>query len=658
MILARKVTHRNVIRIFDLGEANGIKFITMEFIEGRNLKSVMKQKGRLPADQVVEIMQQVCLALQAAHAEAIVHRDLKPQNIMIDGQGRAFVMDFGIAHSLELGGMTQTGALIGTPEYRCPEPVRGEHVDERSDLFTMGIIFQELLTGQLPYQAETAMASMFKRTKERAPSIRQLDSSVPQQIADIVGRCLEIDPKNRFQSAQELFDALEAWKSGAAACIKIRSRRWIRRAGLLPWRWVAAALLILSIGIASYTVRGRFAVGPATAAAHAPVTVMIADFTNHTGDPIFDGTLEPMLKLALEGAGFVSAYDRTQLRNLGVPAFAGRFDEQAAANIAVSQGLGVVVSGSLERQGAGYSLTLKATRAVTGDTITNSQDTAANKDQVLFAVTKIATAVRKALGDATSESDQRFAMETLSATLLEAVHEYAVAMQALSAGKYDEARQSFSKAADLDPNFGLADAGLAITARNVGDYQDAEKNIREAIKHIDHMTERERYRTRGMFYFVTGDNQKCVEEYGALIARYSSDVAAHNNLGVCYSYLRNMPKAIEEMQRAIEILPKRAPYRFNLALYHAYACDFQKSEQEARAAQPLNPSFERGYLTLAYAQLGEGQVSQAAETYQKLEKISATGASIARLPGLPTWPPTKAAMRTPRGFSNSRRMTL
>src|SRR5579863_2872885 len=175
LILARKITHRNVIRIFDLGEASGVKFITMEFIEGHDLKSELTKEKKLAPERAVEVMQQVCLALEAAHSEGVVHRDLKPQNIMLDNKGRASVMDFGIARSLEFGGMTQTGSLIGTPEYMSPEQVRGAHVDARSDIFTFGIIFQEILTGTPPYQAETAMASMFKRTTERAVSVHQLN---------------------------------------------------------------------------------------------------------------------------------------------------------------------------------------------------------------------------------------------------------------------------------------------------------------------------------------------------------------------------------------------------------------------------------------------------------------------------------------------------
>src|ERR1700689_2147187 len=174
LILAREVTHRNVIRIFDLGQARGIKFITMEFVEGRDLRTVIRDKGKLSPDETVTIIAQVCRALEAAHAAGVVHRDLKPQNIMLDAKDRVYVMDFGIAHSLETPGMTQTGALMGTPEYMSPEQAKGMKVDARSDLFALGIIFYEALTGISPFKAETAMAMMFQRTQEKAIPLVQL----------------------------------------------------------------------------------------------------------------------------------------------------------------------------------------------------------------------------------------------------------------------------------------------------------------------------------------------------------------------------------------------------------------------------------------------------------------------------------------------------
>lgn len=618
LILARKVTHRNVIRIFDLGEADGVKFITMEFIEGRDLKSLLTESGKLPADQSVNIIQQVCLALDAVHMEGVVHRDLKPQNIMIDRQGRALVMDFGIARSLESAGMTQTGALVGTPEYMSPEQVRGEHVDARSDLFTLGIILQEILTGKHPYQADTAMASMFMRTKERATPVRQLDPSVPIYLGEIVAKCLEIDPNARFQSAREMSDALEAWRSGAAAPVRLRSLRWMRQT-VRRWRWIAAGLSLVLLGVAAFLFRSRFVLKPATA--HAPVTVMIADFNNHTGDPVFAGTLESTLKLALEGASFISAYDRTRLRELGLPP-ATSLDESKAEAIAANQGLNVVLSGSLDRQGGAYQLALRAIQTVTGKTVTTTEATASSKDQVMFAVAKLGTAVRKALGDATSESDQRLSMETITAASLEAVHEYAVALDDLSSGKNEEAEKHFSQAIDLDPNFGLAYAGMASAAHNLGQQQNAEKSIKQAITHIDRMTERERFRTRGYLYLLTGESQKCMDEYGTLLTRYPSDTGAYNNMAYCSTRLRNMTTALQEVRQAVAILPKRATYRVNLALYSAYGGDFQTAVKAAAETQQLNPNYVFGYLAEAFADLGQDQLDQAGEAYQKIAKLN------------------------------------
>ena len=290
------------------------------------------------------------------------------------------------------------------------------------------------------------------RTKERAIPPAEIERTVPKGANNIVTKCLEIERERRYQSVSEILTDLEAFDpSKKVAAVRLKSR--LRRVSRYR-NWAAGCLGIVVAVLAGFVLRTRFV--PKPAAEHPPMTVLVADFSNHTGDPLFDGTLEPVIKIALEGAGFITAYDRTQSRSLGLQAISGRLDEQAARQIAVGQGLGVVVTGSLDRQGSGYTLSIKATQAVTGNTIKIAEDTASNKDQVLFATTKLAATVRKALGDDTSDSALRFAMETLTATSLEAVHEYATAMDALSNAKYEDALGSFSKALDLDQNFGLA----------------------------------------------------------------------------------------------------------------------------------------------------------------------------------------------------------
>ena len=149
--LSHQVTHKNVIRIYDLGEGEGVKFITMEYIEGKDLRSLIREKTRFTPEEAVSVIQQVCQALDAAHSVGVIHRDLKPQNIMQDRSGRILVMDFGLARTLEGDGMTQTGALVGTMEYMSPEQALGQELDQRSDIFALGLIFTEYLkTVDLP----------------------------------------------------------------------------------------------------------------------------------------------------------------------------------------------------------------------------------------------------------------------------------------------------------------------------------------------------------------------------------------------------------------------------------------------------------------------------------------------------------------------------
>jgi tetratricopeptide (TPR) repeat protein/predicted Ser/Thr protein kinase len=631
LILARQVTHRNVIRIFDLGEAGGVKFITMEFVEGHDLKTVLASEGKLPPDRAVEIIQQVCLALEAAHSEGVVHRDLKPQNIMLDQQGRALVMDFGIARSLEFGGMTQTGALIGTPEYMSPEQVRGEHVDARSDLFTLGVIFQEILTGALPFQAETAMASMFKRTKERSVPVHQLDPAVPQYLSDIVAKCLEIEPQDRFQSAREICDALEAWKSGTAAPIRVGSLRWVRRAlrnrSAFGFAAAGAALaVLLMVAVVAFRMYNSRKPAP-----HAPVSVLVADFTNRTGDPIFDGTLEPMFNVALEGASFINAYNRGTARKLAdkLPNSTGKLDAQAARLVAVNLGVSAIVAGSLSSRGNGYRLSVEAIDAVTGKTLASADASAANKDAVLLDIPKLAAPIRKALGDTTPESVQVAAEQgSFTTSNLEAVHQYGIAMDQLFAGDMEQALRSFSNAVKLDPDFARAYAGMAAVYGNLGKTQDAEKDVKLAMEHVDRMTERERYRVRGFYYYTTGNWQQCVQEYDDLIKRFPADNVGQANLSSCYLYLRKIPEAVAAAQRAVDIAPKGALLRVGLSQYSSYDGHFAAGEREARTALELNPSYP-AYLALVEAQLGLGQMHQATETYHKLEKVNAMGASAA-----------------------------
>lgn len=640
IILARQIAHRNVIRIYDLGIASELMYVSMEYIEGRDLAGLMAG-ARLPIDETVRIMREVFLGLDAAHAEGIVHRDLKPQNILVSVHGKASVMDFGLARSLEAPGMTRAGVLVGTPYYMSPEQAEGKPADARSDIFAAGIIFYEMLTGVIPFHADTILASLLKRTREAPREPRELEPNISPQLSRIVTKCLASDPAQRYQSAVEIVTELDAAGGSTQTAPAVvaapeagappQEAQIVRRPTTSPSkkRAVRAAAAVLLVILAGLVFWSRRPAAPAVSAK--PVTVLVADFANTTEESLFDGTLEPMFNFAMEEAGFVNIYNRTQARKLAgqLGYSTEKLDESSARLIAVREGVNVVVSGTLGRGGSGYEVSAKAVDAVSGQTITTAKVTAGGKEAVLALMPTLAAPIRRGLGDATAESAKVSAGETFTAGSLEAAHEYAIGQDRMQNGEFDQARQAFTKAIGLDPNFGRAYASIAVASLNLGARQDGEKYFKLAMANLDRMTDRERFRTRGAYYIMMGDQQKCIDEYKSLVARFPSDTAGHNNLALCYTQMRMMPQAIEEVRRAVELLPRHAMFRNNLALFSAYAGEFGVAEENAKAAQKLNASYAKSYIALAFAQLGQGHTAQAAATYEKLGQAGGRQASLA-----------------------------
>jgi eukaryotic-like serine/threonine-protein kinase len=639
LLLARQVTHKNVVRIHDLGEIDGIKYITMSYIEGEDLASLLKREGQLTVPRALRILRQVVSGLVAAHEAGVVHRDLKPPNIMIEGD-QAIIMDFGIARSSSptsevTASSTTTGAtgahrtgrhtpqstmagtIVGTIAYMAPEQARGDAVDQRADIYAMGLIATDMLVG--PRRRPQQTLQDLRRDSDDPPTpLRLIEPSVPEALEAVVLRCLQRHPARRYQTTAELLSALNRLDDQGKKLPAIRR---------LTRRMVAAtALLGLTLLGATFYVTRILTTPPVQPD---PVSVVIADLDNQTGDPAFNRTLEPMLRRALEGAGFISAYDRNGIaRILGVQP-PERLDEMAAREMAVKEAVGVVLSGSVARDGDGYAIAIKATRTVTGEVLADATTEVDTKEEVVEAATQLMTTVRTALGDEASESAQMFAMASLSATSLDVVQHYAAAQEASSNNRFDEARENLLKAVEVDPKFGVGYQLLAVQSRNLGQLQEADKYINEALKYLDGMTERERYSTRGFYYRLTGDYPQCVKEYGELIARYAADVTGHNQRALCLTQLRDLKGAVDEMRQIVELLPNRSIFRDNLAWYASYASDFPTGEQEARAAQSLAAGDLYATHALAFAQLGQGQRSDAMETYQKLGMINAQGASMA-----------------------------
>jgi tetratricopeptide (TPR) repeat protein len=447
------------------------------------------------------------------------------------------------------------------------------------------------------------------------PSARSIDPKIPEPLDKIITRCIQPDAEARYKTTAELVADLDRLNADGKLLPIVRR---------ITRRMVAG---VATLFVATLATTWWFARGPAVPVQHDPVSVVIADFQNNTGDLTFDGVLEPTLKRALEDASFINAYDRVGIGAVGVRP-PDKLDEAAARDIALKQGLGVVLSGSLDLQGNRYEISVKAIQSVTGNVITTAKGRASSKDQILAAATKLVIAVRKALGDDTSDSAQLFAVNTVSTSTQEVMRHYVAGREASANGNFEEARGHFLKAVDVDPKFGLGYLNLSVMSTNLGNVQDAEKYVQKAVSFLASMTERERYGVRGRLYLLTGDYPQCVKEYGEMTRRYAADINARLYLASCLSFLRNLPKAVDEARAVVKILPKRPLSRINLALYESYAGNFQAGEKEARTVLQLGNA-QWGLLTLAFAQVGQGQWRQAAESYQELAKVNAQGASQA-----------------------------
>jgi eukaryotic-like serine/threonine-protein kinase len=591
LILARQVTHRNVIRIFDLGEADGIKFITMEFIEGQDLKTLVAEKGKPSIEETVSILEQVCLALEAAHSEGVVHRDLKPQNIMVDKQGKVSVMDFGIARSIEFGGMTQTGALIGTPEYMSPEQVQGEKADARSDLFTLGIIFYELLTGVLPYQADTVMGTMIKRTKERARPPAQLNPQLPQFLSDVVAKCLEADPQKRYQSAREIYDDLKAWQAGAARRALHPVVRWLRYAPRYQ-KWVAASVIIFLLTSGGYAVRQKlpFKLSLNSGAHVEPVSLAILPFRNASGDRAMDW-LGPSLAEMLRSDVGQSASLRTVspdrvhqiLKDLRLPPNS-EFDPGTLGRLAEFTNAQTLVWGQYLKVGDQIRIDATVQDRKRQRTIPVKAQAPSEKE-LLQAIAQLAQSIQQNLSLSSDLlKELRAKSFQPSSGSIQALRHYNEGLQSRRQGKNLDAARSFEAAIREDPEFALAYSKLGQTYADLGYDDKAEQFSRKAVELSEKLPEQERYLIQANHARIANDTAKAIESYENLAKVQPEDLEVHFNLGGLYESTGALDKARAEYAKVLARDPKQVD-----ALLAAGRVEIKRGNPQ-RALEDLNPA--------------------------------------------------------------------
>jgi serine/threonine protein kinase/tetratricopeptide (TPR) repeat protein len=661
LLLARQVTHPNVVRIYDLGEIDGTKYITMSYVEGQDLATLLAVDGKLPVDRALDIMRQVVAGMRAAHTAGIVHRDLKPANIMIDGS-QALIMDFGIARSVTgpaddgralsaptpgqtgqtahtghtghragttgvhqaTSALTVAGSVMGTLDYMAPEQATGQPVDQRADIYALGLIFYDIILGRAARpKTGNPFADFKQRMAEPLKTPKAIDPAIPDAIDAVIARCLQTDPEARYQSSDELGEALDALdEHGNLKPIPVPVKP--RSNGVL-----AAAGFLMILAAAGSWFLGRQGAIPVEE--RPPLPVLIANFDNRTGDPVFDGALEQVLKLGVEGASFVTAYPREAAARIARELAPGQsLDEERARLVAVREGLQVVLVGKIEPQDTGYRITVRALDGTTGAETASASADADDKDQVLGAVDEVATDLRRALGD-TAAAPVAGLVETFTAGTLEAASAYARAEELMAGGRVNDAIAAYQQALERDPNFGRAYSGWAVATLRAGRPEEAESLWKKALALTDRMTEREKYRTLGSYYLGAGANDdQAIDNYRTLLARYPADGAALNNLAVAYFNTLDFQQAMDQGAKAVEVYPGNLNRRTNLALYAMYAGDFDRAVGEAKRVLETGP-FDKAYLPIAVTAIAGGRFDEAAQAYADMAKVSARGASLSSM---------------------------
>ena len=644
LLLSREVTHRNVIRIYDLGDADGVKFITMEFVEGQDLRSLIQEKKKFPPEEAVELMQQVCRALEAAHTLGIIHRDLKPQNIMRDQTGRILVMDFGLARMVEGDGMTQTGALVGTMEYMSPEQALGKDLDQRSDLYSMGLILYELLTGKMPFKAESAVASLIKRNQEQATPVSDHDQTIPRALSNIVAKCLERDPALRYQTAGEFLQDLEIWQGKSAAAtlrFPTSEKPWGQT---IPWHWIGGTAAVLALAIIGFLLRAElFAPGKKAAATGPAVSLAILPFRNASGDPSFDWlgpSLAEMLSTDVGQSARLRTVSPTSLHQIFTDlrlSSATVLDPATIRRVADFSNADRVVWGQYAKFGDQIRIDATLQDIKNDRTIPLKIDVQSEKE-IPGAIDRLAESIRQKL--ALPENVLKELKATSfqpSSKSIAALRDYNEGIGSQRDGKNLEAQKQFEAATKEDPTFALAFSKLAQSYSSLGYDSEAEQSARKAVDLSQDLPEAEKYLISAVRFQATKNYPEAIKAYETLAQASPDNFDVQSALASLYKDSGNLAKAREYYQKLLSANPKNIMATLEMGrialksgdpqgsldpLNRAYTLSIQMDNQEQKAAS-------LHFMAVAYLMLSKPE-----ESVRNEEEALAIWRSIGQKRGL------------------------
>jgi serine/threonine protein kinase/Flp pilus assembly protein TadD len=628
--LARKISHKNVCRMYHLEKGEETPYISMEYLEGKDLKKLIWEKEKLPVEEAIGIAQQVCEGLTEAHRLGVVHRDLKPQNIMIDKDGQAKIMDFGIARSVEAPGVTQTGVIIGTPDYISPEQAEGMEADERADIYSLGVILYEMVTGSVPFKGDTALSVALKHKALLPLDPRKRNPEIPDDLSRLILICMEKDRNRRYQTVKDLLEDLRNIEHGLPLGTKIRPHRGNFVSSLVRKKlFVPTLILILSIvALAVWKFRPHEEI---VAAPKIENSIAVVSFRNDTGDESNDRLSQRVLPSALS----------TILENSGLFAYAPskeRMDDllnslrkketefiDTSTGIELCRRLGVktLVTGSLNQVGEAYNMILRILDVENGKSFASFMSESGSKESLLGAqINEMGLKICEEMGGNLEKiGKDRLNIAGVTTSSLEAYQHYLDGIDFFWKWRFDEARDEFRKAIEIDPSF--ASAYRWLCAGSLLPREEKREAITKALELSSQATEKERmYIQARAAAILEGNSKKFIKIHEDILEKYPQEKLAHfmigNRLHIMYG---DFERAFQEYEAAVKLDPNFSEAVNSLGILYFYKREFEKSLELLKRSFSLSQGNANPPDTIGELYFKWGKLKKAVDWREKAVKM-------------------------------------